>query len=67
MCSDVCVLIFRPTRIQSVPMNDNDNAPVLVMWVILSRGPRQMVQAAKLTWKATRRQIRGRRKKVAAF
>jgi len=41
--------------------------PVLLMWFIHSRGPHQMVQAAKLTWKATRKRIRGRRKKVAAF
>jgi len=48
-------------------MNDNDNAPVSLMWVILSRGSHQMVQAAKLTWKATRKRIRGRREKVTEF
>ena len=50
-----------------MPLNDNDNAPVLLMWVIPSRGPHQMVQAANLTWKATRKRIRGRREKVADF
>jgi hypothetical protein len=67
MCYYVFVLIFRPTRTESVPLTDNDNAFVLLMWVTPSRGSHQMVQDVKLTWKATRKRIRGRREKVAAF